>query len=111
MASMPNSLQAGGSENFKQILQQEMETFRRDVLPLDQVIDHGNRVYDNDLGVTVMGVSDDERTIQAKVGVFFAEVISCVSCGEGDPIDEAYCELRVTIDKESAEATFQVVQN
>jgi hypothetical protein len=110
MATMPNSLQAWGSDDFKQVLQKEMETFRRDVLPLDQVIDHGNRVYDNDLGVTVMRVSDDENAIYAKVGVFFAEVISCVSCGEGDPIDEAYCEMQVTIDKRSAEATFQVVE-
>lgn len=110
MATMPNSLLAWGSDTFKQALQAELETFRRDVLPLDEAVDRGNRVYDNDLGITVMGVSDAGDAIQAKVGVFFAEVIACISCGEGDPIDEAYCEMLVSIDKESGEASFALLR-
>ena len=111
MVTMPRALEAWGGEGFKQTLKEELETFRRDVLPLDQAIEQGNRVYDNDLGVTVMRVNDDEEAIYARVGVFFAEVISCVSCGEGDPIDEAYCEMQVRIDKKSAEASFELVEN
>lgn len=110
MVTMTKTLNAWGSDGFKQTLKEEMETFRRDVLPLEQVIDQGNRVYDNDLGVTVMRVSDDADTISARVGVFFAEVISCVSCGEGDPVDEAYCEMQVTINKSNGEAEFAVVE-
>ncbi len=111
MTSLTRALEAWGSEGFKQTLKEELETLRRDVLPLDQAIGHGNRVYDNDLGVTVMRVSDDAEAIHARVGVFFAEVISCVSCGEGDPIDEAYCELQVSIDKNNAEARFELVED
>ena len=111
MVCMPNSLSDWGTEQFKQTLQRELEGFRRDVLPLQQAVEEGNRVYDNDLGVTVMKVWDDEQSITAHVGVFFAEVISCVSCGEGEPIDEAYCEMEVRIDKQSGEAHFSLIQN
>ena len=109
MTTLPCALQAWGSEEFKQSLKGELEALRQDVLPLQQAVGRGNRVYDHDLGVTVMGVSDDDEAIHAKVGVFFAEVISCVSCGEGDPIDEAYCEMQVSIDKKSAEARFELL--
>jgi hypothetical protein len=111
MSTLPGALAAWGSKDFKQSLKEELETLRQDVLPLQQVVGHGNRVYDHDLGVTVMGVSDDERAIHARVGIFFAEVISCVSCGEGDPIDEAYCEMQVAIDKKTAQASFSVIED
>ena len=109
MATMPNSLRDWNSKLFEQTFKAELEGFRKDVLPLDEVIGEGNTVYDNDLGVTIIEVADDEQCIQAKVGVFFAEIVSCCSCGESDPIDEAYCEMRVTIDKSTAEAEFSVI--
>ncbi len=109
MATMPNSLRDWNSELFEQTLKVEMEGFRKDVLPLAEVIGEGNTVYDNDLGVTVIDVADDERFIEAKVGVFFAEIVSCCSCGESDPVDEAYCEMKVKIDKSTAEAEFSVI--
>ena len=109
MAKMPNSLRAWKTPQFTQTLKEEMETFRRDVLPLEGLVEKGNALFDDDLGVTVLGVSEGEGFIQAKVGVFFAEIINCVSCGESDPIDEAYCEMEVRIDKETAEAHFSVI--
>lgn len=108
MVKMARTLGSWNTESFKQTLKEEMETLRGGALPLDQAVERGNRVYDHDLGVTVMQVWDDAEAIHARVGVFFAEVISCVSCGEGDPIDEAYCEMEVSIDKVTAQAQFKV---
>lgn len=110
MVSMPLSLGDWGTERFKQTLQQELEGLRSDVLPLQQAIGRGNRVYDHDLGVAVMQAWDNSQFIAARFGVFFAEVISCVSCGEGEPVDEAYCEMEVRIDKQSGEAQFSLLQ-
>lgn len=110
MAAMPESLKAWGSEAFATVFKTEFERFRQDVLPLQAAVDRGNRVIDYDLGVTLMKSSEDEQAIHAKVGVFFAEEIRCVSCGEGDPIDEAYCEMQVSIDKATAEASFELLQ-
>ena len=111
MVSMPQSLGDWGTERFKQTLQKELEGFRSDVLPLQQTVGHGNRVYDHDLGVTVMRTWDEEHYIGARFGVFFAEIISCVSCGEGEPVDEAYCEMEVRIDKRSGEAQFSLLHD
>lgn len=111
MAVMPRSLQAWGSDNFHDTFKAEMEGFRQDVLPLRQTVGEGNSVYDGDLGVVVNGVDDDAESITVKAGVFFAEIVSCCSCGEGDPIEEAYCELLVNIDKQSGEASFEVLAN
>lgn len=109
MAVMPRSLQAWGSENFQDTFKAEMEEFRQDVLPLRQTVGEGNTVYDGDLGVVVNGVDDDAEAIKVKAGVFFAEIVSCCSCGEGDPIEEAYCEMAVSINKESGEVHFEVL--
>ena len=109
MVKLEKSLGAWNSKGFEQVIKAEIEALRQDVLPLREVVGAGNRVYDNDLGVALLDAVEEEGTIQARIGVFFAEVITCVSCGEGDPIDEAYCEMRVSIDKASAEAQFSVI--
>lgn len=111
MAKMANSLRDWQSERFEQSFKTEMEGFRKDVLPLNEVIGEGNTAYDGDLGAMINGVSEDERFIRVRAGLFFAEIVSCCSCGEGDPIEEAYCELEVTIDKSDAEATFTVIKD
>jgi len=109
MAKLPDSLRDWKTDAFKQTLKSELERLRGDVLPLREAISEGNTVYDRDLGVTILSVEDNEGFIQARVGVFFAEIISCCSCGEGSPIDEAYCEMTVSIDKATAEAAFTVI--
>ena len=108
MVALMKSLQDWNTPAFEQSLKGELAALGQGVLPLQQVVGRGNRVYDADLGVTLLESSADENTIQARVGIFFAEVIACVSCGEGDPIDEAYCEMQVTIDKANGESQFSV---
>lgn len=110
MVRLEKSLCAWGTTEFEQTIKAEIEALRQDVLPLHKVVGVGNRVYDHDLGVALLDAIEDEQTIQARVGIFFAEVISCVSCGEGDPIDEAYCEMQVIIDKASGAAQFSVLE-
>jgi len=101
------SLNAWGSDRFSATLKSEMERLRGDVLPISHVIEKGNRVDDSDLGIIVNTVSEEPKHIIADVGVFFAQIVTCLTCSGGDGMhDEAYCELRVTIDKASGEAHF-----
>lgn len=109
MVTLPHAVQAWQSDNFVPALCREIEALRGGVLPLGEVIGEGNRVLDSDLGATVLGVAEEAGFIQAQVGVYFAEIVSCCSCGESPPIEEAYCEMRVVIDKATAEATFTIV--
>jgi hypothetical protein len=109
MTKLSNSLRDWQTDAFNNTLQSELEALRGNVLPLAEVIGEGNTVLDSDLGVTVIAVEDGEGVIQAHVGVYFAEIVSCCSCGESPPIDEAYCEMGVIIDKSTAEASFKVI--
>lgn len=107
MTAFRTSLDAWGTAGFAPSLQREMERLRGDVLPIAHAIGAGSRLDDSDLGVIVNEVSDDAERIYARVGVFFAEIVECVSCGGGSGMrDEAYCEVAVTIDKSTGEAHF-----
>ncbi|MES9844615.1 MAG: hypothetical protein ABW162_14485 [Candidatus Sedimenticola sp. PURPLELP] len=107
MVRLQNSLNAWNSDVFPSTLKEEIEKLRSDVLPIAHVIGQGNKLDDSDLGVIVNEISDDPQQIRAKVGVFFAEIVDCVTCCGGNGMhDEAYCELEVTIDKASGEASF-----
>lgn len=111
MAKLENSLIAWNTASFQQTLKAELETLKQDVLPLNEVVEEGNTVVDSDLGVNVIEVSDDEQMIHAKVGVFFAQIVDCLCCGESQPIDEAYCEMLVSINKMTAQADFKILPN
>lgn len=97
-----------GTDAFLTVLKTELERLRSDVLPIGHVVGAGNRLDDSDLGVIINEVHDDETYIYAKVGVFFAEIVDCLTCSGGSGMcDEAYCELRVSIDKASGAARFE----
>lgn len=107
MTLLRASLDAWGSEAFTTTLKAELERLRSDVLPIAHVIAAGSRLDDSDLGVILNEASDDVHYIHAKVGVFFTEIVECVTCGGGNGMrDEAYCELMVRIDKSTGEARF-----
>ena len=110
MTLLKASAGAWGTNSFNSTLKSELERLKSDILPIAQAIAEGNTLDDSDLGVIINEVSDDERHIYAKVGVFFAEIISCLTCSGGDGMcDEAYCEVRVTISKESGAAIFEAL--
>ena len=108
MVTLNESLSDWNTATFSATLKSELERLRSDVLPISHVIGDGNRLDDSDLGIIINGVSDDETHIIARVGVFFNEIVSCTTCGGGSGMcDEAYCELQVTIDKSTGEASFE----
>lgn len=108
MTFLKSSANAWGTAEFSSTLKAEMERLRSDVLPIANAIGAGNRIDDSDLGAIVNEVRDDAGHIYAKVGVFFAEIVECLTCSGGDGMcDEAYCELLVTIDKATGAARFE----
>lgn len=107
MTVLQAAARAWGTDAFKPTLKMELERLRSDVLPIAHAVGAGNRLDDSDLGVIVNAVRDDDNSIYATVGVFFAEVIDCLTCSGGSGMcDEAYCELLVTIDKATGAARF-----
>lgn len=110
MVTLNSALSVWEQDDFSSTLKAEIERLRSDVLPISHVIGEGNLLYEDDLGAIVNEISDDEDYIYAKVGIFFSEIINCSTCSGGNGmVDEAYCELQVSIDKNSAEAHFKPI--
>ena len=108
MTLLESSARAWGTDIFAEALKMELERLRSDVLPIAQAVESGNRLDDSDLGIIVNEVKDDDKRIYAKVGVFFNQIVECLTCRGGDGMcDEAYCELLVTLDKATGEAKFE----
>lgn len=99
------------SDAFSRTLKQELENLHPGVLPLDQVTSQGGYVDDNDIVVTVLGVAEEDAAIVARVGIFFTEIVINCGCGDDPMPINAYCEMRIAIDKADATATASVIEN
>ena len=97
---------AWGTDAFAATLKRELEALPPGTLPLDRATAHGGRVSDDPVVATVVRVADAGSHLEARVGVFFAEVIAGCSCGD-EPFDQpGFCELEVRIDKATGAAAF-----
>lgn len=108
VSTLPESLRAWGSEIFAQTLKREIERLPFGVLPLAEAA--SSNVHDSPITVSVLRVEEGEGEIRAKVGVFFAEILTGCSCGYEPEPQSAYCEIQVKIDKGSGKARFTLVE-
>lgn len=102
-------MRAWNCPDFASALKSDIRNLASGVLPLHEAVTRGGYVDDSNLEVTLLGSGDDGSAVEARVGVFFTEIVINCGCGD-DPMEEnAYCELRVSIDKRTAEAAFSLV--
>ena len=112
MIRLSKTLAAWGTPAFADCLKRELSALGVDELPLQQGLTKGSYVGDDGFRVIVISVAEEASNIQAKIGVFFTGIIAGCSCAddptpvEGQP---EYCEVRVQIDKASAEAMLSLV--
>lgn len=111
MTRLPDSIAAWCGDSFKTTLQKEIETLGPDALPLQQGVSQGGFAEADNLQVTVFGVFDDIDTIQAKIGLFFTEIVINCGCGDDPMPINAYCEMWVNINKSTAEAEFTLISD
>lgn len=110
MPKLLDTLQQSRSSSFEKALKRELENLPAGTLPLEQGTSRGGFIDDSDISVTVINAKQNENSIQAKVGVFFTEIIVGCGCGD-DPIAEnAYCEMLISIDKATSEAEFMLIR-
>jgi hypothetical protein len=108
MTRLPESLAAWGSPGFERVLKRELECLGAGFLPLQQGLRGSSVALDDQLEVMVIGTVGDADRIQAKVGVFYWGLVAGCNCADDPAPVEAqneYCELLITIDKASAEAS------
>lgn len=111
MPKLLNSLHAWGSDSFFQTLKNELEQLEPGVLPLNKAVLQGGYVDDSRITATVLHANEDEHAIQARVGIFFTEIVINCGCGD-DPMEtNAYCLLQISIDKTTGQAEFEVLHD
>ena len=108
MTKLTNSLNSWGTEQFKQVLKQEIEALGNDVLPLNQATCQGGLADDSNISALINSVTENDTRILIKVGIFFNEIIAGCNCGDDPASENTYCELLVSINKISAEACFSL---
>ena len=109
MTVLEKSFKSWGTDTFKQVLKEELAALPEGVLPVAKCSLRGGSIDHRSLSVSVLSVTDDEQSIQAKISVFFNEVSAGGSCGFDPATESGYGEMLVTIDKSSGETGFQVV--
>lgn len=110
MTKLVNSLKHWGSEDFKKVLKQELESLDSGTLPLDQAICQGGKADGSNISALINSTSQNEAHIKIHVGVFFDEIIAGCNCGDDPMTENTYCDLLVSIDKVTAEADFLIQQ-
>jgi len=111
MRLLLRALQEAQPGSVEKVFKRELENLPASTLPLEKATTRGGFVDDSDISVCVISLKQDETGIQAKVGVFFTEIIVGCGCGD-DPIPEnAHCEMLISIDKTTCRAEFMVIQH
>jgi hypothetical protein len=101
-----NALRAWPSAGFAATLKREIEALDSGSLPLAAAAGQGRYVDDASITASVLRVDEAEGAIEAAVGVFFTAVVGSCGCGDEPYAENAYCELRVRIDRATGEAEF-----
>lgn len=113
MTYFRKSLQAWGSSNFKQIVQQEILQLDEDSLPLQQGLQHSNYAKASNLETIILNVSDNIDFIFIKAGLFYQGAITGCHCADdpssADDVNE-YCVVMIKINKKTARITTNLTE-
>ena len=109
MATLPRSLEYSGSDHFSRVLSEEIRSLGPGVLPLHRAGNRGGAVDEGTIMISVLGKEEKDDAIEAHIGVFFAEIAAGGSCSDHGISENAYCEMRVSIDRHTAAVEFQLL--
>jgi hypothetical protein len=112
MIRLTKALNAWGTRDFAGILQQEIEQLDAGALPLQQGLSAGSYVLGDKIEAMLIAAHEQDGFIRARVGIFFSGILAGCSCADDPTPVEAqpeYCEVRVEIDKTTADATITLL--
>ena len=107
MFRLSESLLAWNSPRFNDVLKRELGQLGAGQLPLQQGLSASSYALDDKFDVMIISVAEEPGFIHAKVGIFYFGIIAGCSCPDDPtPVEpqSEYCEVRVSIDKTTAEA-------
>jgi len=103
------TLESWGTNLFSSTVIDEIMSLKTGVLPLQKGLTQGDMASEQPTKVSVINSRETEKNILIKLAVFFTEIISGCSCGDDPAVINGYCEMLLTIDKNTAEAAFDVL--
>jgi hypothetical protein len=109
MPRFDSALGDWGSDAFAETLKHEIEGLEPGILPLLQGSSRGGVPDEREIKAMLLQASEGPDSIQARVGIFFNEILAGCSCGDEPMSLQSYCEMQVDIDKSTAEASFSVL--
>jgi hypothetical protein len=101
---LEQSLQAWGTPDFEVVFKRELAQ-AADELPLQQGLSQGSYVLDTPVTVIINRVTELERCIRIRAGIFYQGIIAGCSCADDPtPNNETteYCDVLLDIDRDSA---------
>ena len=112
MTRLEKTLLAWGTPDFELVLKQEVAQLGADVLPLQQGLSSSSAVADGPLTVVVKEVVGLEGVIRVRAGILYQGVVSGCSCVDDPTPDNTineYCEVRLDIDRGTAETAIEII--
>ena len=107
MVLLVNSLSNWKTEGFEKTLKAELECLTGKELPLQAGLQRSGYALDDNIKTTILRSDEDESVISIVAGVFYTGIIAGCSCSDDpSPTDvlTEYCEITISIDKQTAEA-------
>ena len=112
MIRLAKSLTAWGTPGFEAALKSELEQLGAGQLPLQQGLSTSSHALDTGICVMIHAVAEETGFIRVRAGIAYAGIITGCSCADDPtPINEQneYCEVRVDINKRTAETTVSLL--
>ena len=112
MLRLPETLNAWGSSNFRDVFKQEVEKLGGQDLPLQQGLAASSHVSDRPIQVMILSIAEEPECIRVRAGIFYTGVIAGCNCADDpSPLDEQneYCVVQVDIDRTTAESTVRLL--
>ena len=109
MPQLSDALRAWQTAAFEPTLKAAIARLGASALPLARAVEPGSYVGDAPVGVTFQRAADAGDAIEARLGLFFTEIVASCGCGAEPMARNAYCQLRVRIAKATAEASFALI--
>ncbi len=111
MLRLDRALSAWRTQKFEETLKQELAQ-KAEQLPLQQGLSYSSSVADTPITVVIQSMSELEKAIRVKAGIFYQGMVGGCSCA-GDPTPDSenteYCVVVLEIDKASAATVVALV--
>lgn len=113
MFRLPLSVAAWSSGKFSDVLKQELERLPAGALPLQEGLSSSSYALSDRFSIMVLRAEGDDDAIRAKVGVFYEGITAGCNCADDPtPVEpqSEYCEVELSIDKATAEASVRLAE-